>query len=151
MIEAVPRVDPRVPAGLAIGSGLLALIGVYTTWLRVTVAGFSGPGGTQSGWDGRDGWTVAVTAAVAAAAGLALLIGRREAWVPNLLILTGGITVVIAAVNVAGASAKADDIHLRYDIAASDVSAHVGVGLWLVALAGAGILAGALLAHQVRR
>jgi hypothetical protein len=147
----VPRIDPRVPAGLAIGSAVIALAGVYSTWLHVTVNGFGGPGSSQSGWDGRDGWTVAVTAAVAAACGLALLVGRREAWLPNLLILAGTISVVIAVVNVAGAGSKADDIHLRYAIVPGAVHASVGIGVWMVALAGIGTLVGALLAHQVRR
>ena len=149
--QPVPRIDPRVPAGLAIGSAVLALLGVYSTWLSVTVSGFGGPGSSQSGWDGRDGWTVAVTAGVAALCGCALLVGRREAWLPNVLILAGAISVVIAVVNVAGAGSKADDIHLRYSILPSDVHAQVGIGVWLVAIAGVGILAGALLAHQLRR
>ncbi|MGI8662602.1 MAG: hypothetical protein ACR2LQ_05240 [Acidimicrobiales bacterium] len=147
----MPRIDPRVPAGLAIGSAAVALLGVYSTWLHVTVSGFGGPGSSQTGWDGHDGWTVAVTAAVAAACGVALLAGRREAWLPNVLILAGAISVIIAVVNVAGAGSKADDIHLRYDIVADHVHAQVGIGVWLVALAGVGTLSGALLAHQVRR
>jgi hypothetical protein len=67
------------------------------------------------------------------------------------LILAGAVSVIIAVVNVAGASAKADDIHLRYDILPTDVHAQVGMGVWLVAIAGVGTLVGALLAHQVRR
>lgn len=147
----MPRIDPRVPAGLAIGSAVVAILGVYSTWLHVTVSGFGGPGSSQTGWEGRDGWTVAVTAAVAALCGIALLIGRREAWLPNVLILAGAISVIIAVVNVAGASAKANDIHLRYAILPGDVHAQVGMGVWLVAIAGVGTLVGALLAHQVRR
>ena len=143
--------ERRVAACVALGSAAAALVGVSQTWLRISVDGVHGPGSAQTGWHGRDGWTVAVAAIVAAVAALGILIGRREPWLRIALFVAGGATVVVALVNLASIRSKADDIHVLFGLAPSDVRAEVGVGLVLVAFASVGLLGGALLAHRLER
>jgi hypothetical protein len=142
------RADHRAAAALALGSAVVLLVAVGQTWLKITVGGVSGPGSSQNGWDGRDGWTVAVAAALAAVAAIALYLGRREIWVRVALFIAGCTTLVIAAVNLFSARSKANDIHDLYGIPTSDVKAQVGVGLVLVTFASVGIITGALMAQR---
>ena len=143
--------DRRVAAGVSLASAGVALLGVTQTWLRISVDGWHGPGSSQTGWHGRDGWTVAVAAVVAAVAAVGILIGRREPWLRIALFVAGGAMVVVALVNLASIRSKADDIHALFGISPADVRAEVGVGLILVAFASVGVLGGALLAHRTAR
>ncbi|MEY2571519.1 MAG: hypothetical protein QOE63_1869 [Acidimicrobiaceae bacterium] len=141
--------ERRTAAGLALASAVAAILGVGQTWLRISVAGVHGPGDAQTGWDGRDGWTVAVAAAVAAIAAIGLLIGRRDVWLRVSLFVAGGTMLVVSLVNLAGVRSKADDIHVLFGIPTSDVQAQIGVGLILVAFASFGVVGGAIVAHRI--
>jgi hypothetical protein len=141
--------DHRAAAGLALASALVALAGVGQTWLRIRIGGVSAPGSSQTGWAGRDGWTVAVAATGAAVAALGLLMGRREVWLRVALFISGATTLVITIVNLLGARNKANDIHDLYGIPPGDVKAQVGIGLVLLAFASVGILAGALISQRI--
>jgi hypothetical protein len=141
--------ERRLAAGLSLTSAVAAIIGVGQTWLRISVSGLHGPGGSQTGWDGRDGWTVAVAAGVAAVAAFALLLGRRDVWLRAALFIAGGTMLVVSLVNLAGVRSKADDLHLLFGIPTADVRAEVGIGLILVAFASFGVVGGAIVAHRI--
>jgi hypothetical protein len=143
------RQDHRVAAALALGSAVIALVAVGQTWLSIRVGGMGGPGSSQTGWDGRDGWTVAVASGLAVVAAAAMLLGRTETWLRIALFISGSATLVIAIVNLAGVRSKADDIHDLYGIPTADVKAQVGVGLVLIAFASVGIITGALLTQRL--
>ena len=145
------RHEHRAAAALVLGSALVTLFAVGQTWLQITVGGIEGPGSSQTGWDGRDGWTVAVAAAFAAMAAAGLLIGRTDVWLRITLFVTGATTLVIAIVNLAGVRSKANDIHVLYGVPASEVRARVGIGLVLIAFASVGIIAGALISQRIER
>lgn len=141
----------RVAAALALGAALVSVVGVGQTWLRITIDGIGGPGSSQSGWDGTDGWTVAVAAAVASVVAAALLIGRHDVWLRVALFVTGGTILVISLVNLAGVRRKADDIHVLYGIPTGAVQAQVGLGLVLVSFAGVALIASGLIAQRTGR
>jgi hypothetical protein len=86
----------------------------------------------------------------AVAAGLtaaALWVGRRELWLKVTLLITGGVTVVIAIVHMVDVGSKARDIEVQFGIPATDVRAQIGVGLYLVVVGGAGMLIAGLQAR----
>ena len=122
----------------------LAVLGTFQQWVMITIAGFSPPGSAQSGWDGGDGRTIAVAGGAAAIAAVALLIGRRDLWIKIVLLIAGATTMIIAIVNMVDAGSKADDIQVQFGIPAGDVHAQIGIGLYLVALGGAGLVAAGL-------
>lgn len=140
--------ERRAGAALALASAAIALFGVSQTWLRIRIAGVAAPGSAQTGWDGRDGWTVALAAGLAAVAAAGVLIGRRDVWLRVVLFVAGATTLVIASVNLAGVRSKADNIHQMYGIPSEEVKAQIGIGLVLLAFASVGILAGALLSQR---
>jgi hypothetical protein len=145
------RPNHRVAAGLALGSAFVALVAVGQTWLSIRVGGMGGPGSSQTGWDGRDGWTVAVAAGLAAVGAGAMLLGRKEMWLRITLFIAGSAMLVIAIVNLAGVRSKADDLHVLYGIPTTEVKAQVGIGLVLIAFASVGIITGALLTQRLTR
>lgn len=140
--------ERRAGAALALASATMALFGVSQTWLRIRITGVAAPGSAQTGWDGRDGWTVALAAGLAAVAAVGVLIGRRDVWLRVVLFVTGATTLVIASVNLAGVRSKADNIHQMYGIPSEEVKAQIGIGLVVLAFASVGMLAGALLAQR---
>lgn len=140
--------DRRAAAALALGSAAVALFGVGQTWLRIRIAGVAAPGSGQTGWDGRDGWTVALAVGLAGAASLGILVGRRDVWLRVALFIAGATTLVIAVVNLAGVRTKADNIHRMYGIPSEEVTAQIGIGLVLLTFASVGLLAGALLSQR---
>ena len=87
-----------------------------------------------------------ITAKFGVAAG-ALWIGRRDLWLKIALLIAGGVTIVIAMVHMVDAGSKARDIEVQFGIPAGDVSAQVGVGLYLVVVGGLGLLAAGLRAR----
>jgi hypothetical protein len=142
--------DPRnlLAAGLAAAGAALVAIGAFADWYTISIAGVTAPGGTATGWEGRDGRTVVAGAAiVAVAAALVALDSRRLA--PRLsMVVVGFITTVIAVAGIVDTTGKAAQVEREFAIPAGRVSAQVGAGLWLVALGALLELAGGIAAHQ---
>ncbi|MGH9243282.1 MAG: zinc ribbon domain-containing protein, partial [Acidimicrobiales bacterium] len=142
------RVDNR-PAGiLAIAAGLLTVAATFLTWIQIEINGRSGPGSLATGLAGRDGVTVLVVGALAAAIGVPLLFGRGDGWLKMALFVTGGITTIIAIVDVTDAHSKAEALERRFGIPEGVVTAQVGIGLWLVLATGVAMLAAGVLARR---
>jgi hypothetical protein len=138
----------KIAAVLAGGAAVAALIGVFQTWLRLRIGGVAVKGGVETGWNGRDGKTVAVAAVAALVVAAALRLGRTDLWLTVTLFVAGAVTVVVTIVNVADATSKAKDIENEFGIAAVRVQAQVGAGLWLVGAAGCAMLAAGLIARR---
>jgi hypothetical protein len=130
----------------ALGASL-AIIGSFQVWLRIRIDGFIPPGSAETGWRGGDGRTIVIAAAVAGIAAGALWFGRRDLWLKIVLLIVGGVTIVIAVVHMVDAGSKARDIQVQFGIPSGDVSAQVGVGLYLVVVGGVGLLAAGLRAR----
>jgi hypothetical protein len=140
-------IDNRNAAFVALAGAVLAVIGAFQVWLRIRIVDFIPPGSAETGWSGGDGRTIVVAAAVATLAAAGLLLGRRDLWLKAALLVTGGVTLVIAVVHMLDAGSKAHDIEVQFGIPAGDVHAQVGYGLYLVVLGGAGLLAAGLRAR----
>jgi hypothetical protein len=150
-VVAAPRATATansVAAAIAAASGVLAIVGAFQTWLRLRISGVAVRGGAETGWNGRDGKTVAVVAVGALVVAGLLRLGRSDLWLSVTLFVVGAVTVVVTIVNVADATSKAHDIENEFGIAAVRVQAQVGLGLWLVGVAGCGMLAAGLLARR---
>ena len=141
------RADNRMAAWFGIAGAAVTVVGAFQVWLRIRIAEFVPPGGAETGWKGGDGRTIVVAAAVAAVAAGGLFFGRRDLWLKVALLITGGVSIVIAAVNMVDAGSKARDIELQFGIPAGDVHAQVGIGLYLVTIGGLGLLASGLRAR----
>jgi hypothetical protein len=147
-VPAPPRlIDNRKAAFLGLMGAALAVIGAFQKWISIRIAGFSPPGSAQTGWRGGDGRTIVVAAAVAGLAAVALFAGRRELWLKIALLISGGVTIVIAIVHMVDAGSKARDIEQQFGIPAGDVRAQIGAGLYLVVVGGVGLLASGLQAR----
>lgn len=138
--------DPqnRLAATIAlVGSGFAA-VGTFLDWFTIEIGGVAAPGGSATGWDGRDGRTVLAGAVVTAvAAGLVILGSRRLA--PKIaLIVAGGVTAVIAVAGIVDTNGKADAVRDEFAIPADRVRSEIGAGLWLVAGAGLAEIAAGL-------
>jgi hypothetical protein len=134
----------RQAAYISLIGAVLAFLGTFQWWVQIMIAGLSPPGSAQTGWDGGDGRTIVVAAAAGAVCAGALLIGRRDLWVKVVLLIAGATTVIIAIVNMVDAGSKAHDIQVQFGIPSNDVSAQIGVGLYLVVFGGAGLIAAGL-------
>jgi hypothetical protein len=141
--------ENRKAAFTGVLGAALAIVGSFQVWLRIRISGFIPPGSAQTGWRGGDGRTIVVAAVVAAIAAGALWIGRRDLWLKITLLISGGVTIVIAVVHMVDAGSKARDIEVQFGIPAGNVAAQVGVGLYLVILGGLGLLAAGLQARTV--
>lgn len=139
--------DNRKAAFVGLMGAALAIIGSFQVWLRIRIAGFIPPGSAETGWRGGDGRTIVVAGAVAAVAAGALFVGRRQLWLKIALLITGGVTIVIALVHMVDAGSKAKDIEVQFGIPAGDVRAQIGAGLYLVVVGGVGLLAAGLQAR----
>jgi hypothetical protein len=139
--------ENRKAAFVGIMGAALAIVGAFQVWLRIRIAGFIPPGSAQTGWRGGDGRTIVIAAATAGLAAAALWSGRRDLWLKIVLLIAGGVTLVIAIVHMVDAGSKARDIEVQFGIPAGDVSAQIGVGLYLVALGGVGLLVAGLQAR----
>lgn len=139
--------DNRKAAFVGILGAALAIVGAFQVWLRIRIAGFIPPGSAETGWRGGDGRTIVLAALMAGVAAGALWIGRRDLWLKIVLLIAGGVTIVIAIVHMVDAGSKARDIEIQFGIPAGDVSAQVGVGLYLVVVGGVGLLAAGLQAR----
>ena len=147
-VGPVAKVENRLAGALAVGAGIVGALACSLTWIRIEVEGRTGPGSSASGLEGRDGRTVLAACLVAAVAGLVLLVGRSDGWLKVAVVAAGGVTSVIAAVDIAEAGAKAGNLETRFGIRPGVVSAEAGSGLWLVGLAGTVLLAAGLLARR---
>ena len=146
--SAVPAsIDNRPAAYAALFGAVLAAIGAFQVWLRISVVNVSPPGSAETGWKGGDGRTIVVAALVAAVAGVGLLFRRRDLWLKVALLIAGGVTLVIALVHMADVGSKANDIELQFGIPAGDVRAEVGAGLYVVTAGGVAVLAAGLRAR----
>jgi hypothetical protein len=141
------ELENRKAAFVGVLGAALAFIGAFQVWLRIRISGFIPPGSAETGWRGGDGRTIALAAVVAGVAAGALWIGRRDLWLKIVLLIAGGVTIVIALVHMVDASSKARDIEVQFGIPAGDVSAQIGVGLYLVVVGGLGLLAAGLRAR----
>jgi hypothetical protein len=139
--------ENRKAAFVGIMGAALAMVGAFQVWLRIRIAGYIPPGSAQTGWRGGDGRTIVIAAAAAGLAAAALWSGRRDLWLKIALLIAGGVTLVIAVVHMVDAGSKARDIQMQFGIPAGDVSAQIGVGLYLVAVGGVGLLVAGLQAR----
>jgi len=137
----------RTVALLALGGGTTAIGAAFLTWLRIRIDGFAAPGSAEVGWEDSGGKAVVVAGALALVVGVALLVGRHEVWLKMALLVAGGSSLIIAVVNMADAQSKADDIHAEFGIPETDVTAQIGDGLYLTAVAGAALVTAGLLAR----
>lgn len=140
-------IDNRPAAYAAIVGAVLAGVGAFQVWLRITITNVSPPGSAETGWKSGDGRTIVVAAAVAGVAGVGLLLRRRDLWLKVALLIAGGVTLVIALVHMADVPSKANDIEMQFGIPAGDVRAEVGAGLYVVAAGGVALLASGLRAR----
>jgi hypothetical protein len=140
-------IENRKAAFAGIVGAALAIVGSFQVWLRIRIGGFIPPGSAETGWRGGDGRTIVLAAVVAGVAAAALWIGRRDLWLKIALLIAGGVTIVIAIVHMVDAGSKARDIEVQFGIPAGDVSAQVGIGLYLVVIGGLGLLAAGLRAR----
>jgi hypothetical protein len=134
----------RQAAYVGFGAAALAILGAFQVWVTITIDGLSPPGSAQTGWDGGDGRTILVAGVAAVIASLAILLGFRDLWTKVLLLISGAIVAIIAIVNMVDAGSKAHDIQMQFGIPAEDVKAKIGIGLDLVVIGGAGLVAAGL-------
>lgn len=145
--SAPVAIDNRPAAYAALFGAVLAAIGAFQVWLRISVVNVSPPGSAETGWKGGDGRTIVVAALVAGAAGVGLLLRRRDLWLKVALLIAGGVTLVIALVHMADVGSEANDIELQFGIPSGEVRAEVGAGLYVVAAGGVAVLAAGLRAR----
>jgi hypothetical protein len=141
------RATNRQAAYVGLGAAAVAAVGAFQVWLRIHIAGFIPPGSAETGWKSGDGRTIVVAAVVAAVAAGALLIGRHDLWLKVALLIAGGVSFVIALVNMVDVGSKAHDIQVQFGIPEGDVRAQIGWGLYLVAAGGAGLITAGLAAR----
>jgi hypothetical protein len=152
--SALPRTSKDPTTLLAAGLGgigaVMAATGTFADWFTIVIGGVAAPGGSATGWEGRDGRTVLAAAVVSAvAAGFVAFDTKRLA--PKIaLIVAGFVTAVIAVAGILDTRSKADKVQDEFAIAPERVSAEIGVGLWLVAGGGVVEVAGGILAPHPR-
>jgi hypothetical protein len=142
------RVDNRIAGGAALLAGLATVAASFLPWIQIEIAGHSGPGSQATGLGGRDGVTVLVVGAVAGLIGILLLAGRGDAWLKLGLFVTGSVVTIIGIVDIVDVQNKADVLERRYGVREGVVTASVGIGLWVVLVAGVVLLAAGLLARR---
>jgi hypothetical protein len=143
-----PGLEASRAAVVALVSAVATIVAAYLTWIRTHIDGLAAPGSTTSGLEGRDGRTVLVVGIVALVVAALVAAGRRDAWLRAVLLVAGGVTTIIAAVDLADASAKAERIEDEFGVPADAVRSSAGVGLWVLLAAGIGLLVAGLLAPR---
>ena len=138
MSSALVTADPRsrLVAALGVVGAALAAGGTFLDWFAIEVGGLTAPGGSATGWEGRDGRTVVAGAVICVVSALLILLGSRKLAPKIALVVAGGVTAVIAIAGVLDTSGKADKVQEEFAISADRVQAEVGTGLWLVTLGG---------------
>ena len=117
------------------------------TWFTIEIGGVAAPGGSATGMDGRDGWTVLAGAVAPGVAAAFVLLGRRPMAAKVLFLAAGGVTTIVAVAGVLDAASKDHEVEEAFGIPADRVSASVGPGLWFVALGGVSELAAGAIAR----
>jgi hypothetical protein len=142
--------DPQalVAAGLGVVGAAMAAAGTFVDWYTITIAGITAPGGSATGWEGRDGRTVLAGAAVSVVAAAFVAFDTKRLWPKIALIVAGFVTGVIAVAGILDTSNKAEKVQDEFAIQSDRVSAEVGAGLWLVAVGAIVELAGGVAARQ---
>ena len=136
-----------VIAGVGALGGVLAAIGTTMTWFTIEIGGVPAPGGSATGMEGRDGWTV-IAGAVASIVAAGLLLLRRNPMAAKVLFLAAGcVTTIVAVAGILDATSKDHEVEEAFGIPADRVSASVGAGLWFVALGGISELAAGALSR----
>jgi hypothetical protein len=149
-VRLTDRREHALAALVAVAGAVLAVAGTFDTWLRILIGGEVGTGGSSTGWAGQDGRTVLVTGVVTGVVALGLLLGRRDGWLKSALLVSGAVDVVVAVANMVSAGSKAHDIQVQFGIPSDQISAEIGLGLWLVLIGGlAQLLAGLLARREV--
>ena len=126
----------RVAAGLGVLGAAATAAGTFLDWFTITVGGVTAPGGSATGWEGRDGRTVLAAAVVGVVSAVFVVLGTRRLAPKFALVVAGGVTAVIAVAGILDTSGKADSVQEEFAIPADRVTAEVGSGLWLVLLGG---------------
>lgn len=137
--------DPqnRLAAALGLAGAAMAAVGTFLDWFTISIGGVTAPGGSATGWAGRDGRTVLAGAVVSTVSAVLILLGSRHLAPKIALIVAGFVTAVIAIAGILDTQGKEDAVQDEFAIAAGRVIAEVGPGLWLVAGAGiVGVAAG---------
>lgn len=138
----------RLAAGLGVLGGAATAAGTFLDWFRITVGGVTAPGGSATGWEGRDGRTVLAAAVVGLVASALIAVGTRRLAPKFALVVAGGVAAVIAVAGILDTAGKADSVQEEFAIPADRVTAEVGSGPWLVLLGGALELAAGVVARS---
>jgi hypothetical protein len=143
--------DPQnlLAAGLGLAGAALVTVGAFADWYTISIAGVTAPGGTATGWEGRDGRTVVAGAVVCAVASVLVALDTRRLAPKLSLVIAGFITAVIAVAGIVDTTGKAEQVEREFAIPAGRVVARVEAGLWLVAVGAVLELAGGVAAHQL--
>lgn len=142
--------DPqnRLAAALGVAGGAMAAVGTFLDWFTISIGGVTAPGGSATGWEGRDGRTVLAGAVVSTVSAVLIVLGSRR-LAPKIALIVGGfVTAVIAVAGILDTQGKEDAVQDEFAIAAGRVIAEVGPGLWLVAGAGIVEVAAGVAARQ---
>ncbi len=72
--------DPQnlLAAALGLAGAALVTAGAFADWYTISIAGITAPGGSATGWDGRDGRTVVAGAAICAVAAVLVALDSRR-------------------------------------------------------------------------
>lgn len=142
--------DPAnlLAAALGVAGAGLVTMGAFADWYTISIGGITAPGGSATGWDGRDGRTVVAGAAICAVAAVLVALDSRRLAPKVALVVTGIATSVIAVAGIVDTTGKAEQVQDEFAIPAGRVSASVGPGLWLVAVGGALEITGGIVAHR---
>jgi hypothetical protein len=149
-MSVVPSLERhQVVAVLAVLGAAVAAVGTTMTWFTIDIGGLAAPGGSATGMEGRDGWTVMGGAVAAAVAAALVLLRRRPMGAKVLLLVAGGVTTIVAVAGILDATGKDHEVERAFGISSDRVSAEVGIGLWLVAAGGLAELAAGAAARSI--
>jgi hypothetical protein len=135
-------------AGLGLAGAALVTLGAFADWYTITIGGVTAPGGSATGWEGRDGRTVVAGAAICAVAAVLVALDSSRLAPKVAMAVAGVATLVIAVAGIVDTTGKAEQVEQEFAIPAGRVSASVGPGLWFVAAGGALEVAGGAAAHR---
>jgi hypothetical protein len=142
--------DPHAVLAAVLGllGAALAAFGTFLDWFTISIGGVTAPGGSATGWEGRDGRTVVAGAAVCVVAAVLVLLDTRRLWPKIALIVAGFVTGVVATAALLDTSNKAEKVQDEFAIPSGRVAADIGAGLWLVAVGAISELAAGVAARQ---